>query len=180
MMRVPAAVAAVLLSVLLLAACGKTQSSSAPTTATGAASGASGQTAACSQVGTQHLPTASFALHAGLAFGAFHHFIYKPYRAGSLSQGAPHRVFNIAKAAAAAAFTYHELKEARSDAEASPTLCHLVAPLDSLESRFSTLGQDITTGNTANIGTANNNVSQLEQQSGSAGTPITEQVPPSV
>ena len=51
-----------------------------------------------------------FLLHAGLAFGAFHHFIYNPFKAGDFT--GPKKVSTIAKAAVAGAFVYHEITTA--------------------------------------------------------------------
>lgn len=39
-----------------------------------------------------------FAFHLGLAYFAFHHFVYNPYKAGSFKAGAPHRTGRIIKA----------------------------------------------------------------------------------
>jgi hypothetical protein len=64
----------------------------------------------CRQVGKVTFDKTKFALHAGLAFGAFHHFIYGPFKAGGL-----HGVAPLAKAGAAGLFTVHELKLAKAD-----------------------------------------------------------------
>src|SRR5690348_4856596 len=53
-----------------------------------------------------------FVLHAGLAAGAFHRYIYKPYRRGALKKGVPGRKKALVKAGASALFAYHELKVA--------------------------------------------------------------------
>ena len=177
-----------LLAVLLALAavgCGKSSSSSSasrsgPSSSAAGSSPGSGTSGACAAVGSKHVPTARFVLHAGLAFGAFHHFIYTPYRAGQLSSGAPHRVISLAKAGAAALFTYHELKVAKSDAEASPTLCHLVSPINSLENRLSSLGGQVGSGNLGAVSGANSSIGSIEQQSGTQVAPIQEQVPASV
>src|SRR5579872_4769375 len=73
------------------------------------------------------LPKTKFLFHAGLAFGAFHRYIYKPFKAGSFS--GPDKVKTIAKAAIAAAFVYHELHEALNQAQCSSTLAVLVSPI---------------------------------------------------
>ena len=57
-----------------------------------------------------------FVLHTGLALGAFRRYIYKPWKAGKLKKGADGRVVALAKAAAAGAFTAHELGSARDAA----------------------------------------------------------------
>ncbi|WP_182879083.1 hypothetical protein [Microbispora sp. H10949] len=67
-----------------------------------------------------------FALHAGLALGAFHRYIYKPLRSGGFQQGAEKRKRTFAKAAVAGLFALHELKVAKGFAVANPTLCKAV------------------------------------------------------
>ncbi|MEV6985481.1 hypothetical protein AB0M95_30055 [Sphaerisporangium sp. NPDC051017] len=67
-----------------------------------------------------------FALHAGLALGAFHRYIYKPLRAGGFKEGAEKRKRTFLKAAIAGAFALHELKVAKGFAAANPTLCKAV------------------------------------------------------
>ncbi|MDP9845367.1 hypothetical protein J2853_004578 [Streptosporangium lutulentum] len=64
-----------------------------------------------------------FALHAGLALGAFYRYIYRPLRSGGFERGAERRKRTFLKAAVAGAFTLHELKVARRFAMANPTLC---------------------------------------------------------
>ncbi|MEU3163193.1 hypothetical protein [Streptosporangium sp. NPDC006930] len=64
-----------------------------------------------------------FALHAGLALGAFYRYIYKPLQSGGFKAGAEKRKRTFAKAAVAGLFTLHELKVARRFALANPTLC---------------------------------------------------------
>jgi hypothetical protein len=58
-----------------------------------------------------HFAKTKFVLHGGLAYGAFHRYIYKPYKAGSFKKGGPKHKRSIAKAVAATAFIVHELKE---------------------------------------------------------------------
>lgn len=64
-----------------------------------------------------------FALHAGLALGAFYRYIYKPLQSGGFKAGAEKRKRTFAKAAVAGLFTLHELKVARRFALANPTMC---------------------------------------------------------
>src|SRR4030088_2328381 len=70
------------------------------------------ETAANGQVSSQTVPNVHFAktkvvLHMGLAFGAFHRYIYKPLRAGAFKSGAAGRVKALLKAGAAALFAVH-------------------------------------------------------------------------
>ncbi|HEY2205301.1 MAG TPA: hypothetical protein VGH99_12595 [Pseudonocardia sp.] len=118
----------VMATLVLVAGCGpSSKSSAAPPSAPASASGAG-----CQQVGSVNFDKTKFVLHAGLAFGAFHHFIYKPFRGGTLHGFGP-----LAKAGLAGLFTVHELKVAKKDAESSPTLCKLVAPFDQASAAIS-------------------------------------------
>lgn len=129
--------------VLALVACGNT------TTTT---TNASGQV-----VTTCHISFAKtkFLLHAGLATGAFHRWIYKPFRAGSFKSGAPGRTAALAKAAATALFVYHELKVAGEDAKCDgPALRKIASPFSSAASALSSLKGAISGGNLGAIGGA--------------------------
>jgi hypothetical protein len=101
-------------------------------------------TGANGQVTTQTVPNVHFAktkfvLHAGLAFGAIHRYIYKPLRAGALHSGAPGRVKVLLKGAAAAVFAVHELKLAHDDALSSDLLRPLTNKVDGLSSKLTGL-----------------------------------------
>ena len=74
-----------------------------------------------------HFAKTKFVLHAGLAFGAFHRYIYKPFRSGGFTPALKHKLA-IVKAGAAALFAYHEIKIALVDAQSSATLSKLVSP----------------------------------------------------
>src|ERR1700759_2066432 len=88
---------------LAVAGCGSANSSPTSSAATPAA------TTPASTTPTTHLAKTKFVLHAGLAFGAFHRWIYKPAKAGELSHPLEHKLTTL-KAALASAFVYHELK----------------------------------------------------------------------
>lgn len=79
-----------------------------------------------------HFANTKFLLHAGLAFGAIHRYIYKPLRAGVLRSGAPGRIKVLLKGAAAALFAVHELKLAHEDALSSNLLRPLTNKIDGL------------------------------------------------
>lgn len=87
-----------------------------------------------------------FLIHAGVAFGAFHRYILKPYQAGSFKKGAPGRKTAFVKAGAAGLFAYHELKVARKDALASDTLRPLVDKLDSAGAKLKDLASSLKGG----------------------------------
>jgi hypothetical protein len=157
---------AVGLAVALLAACGTGSSSSA------------GGAGASSTSGQVHFAKTKFVLHAGLAFGAFHRYIYKPARAGDFSHPFSHKL-KLIKAALAAAFIYHELGLALHDAQASPTLSKLVAPITALEARVHGLGGELRHGPPSGsaLSSADGSISAIKSQAAGAGQPITEQAP---
>jgi hypothetical protein len=159
------ALLAILAASLALAACGSSSpsSTSAPTGST--------------STGQVHFAGTKFVLHAGLAFGAFHRYIYKPWRAGDFSHPFSHKL-TLVKAGLAGAFVYHELKLALHDAQSSPTLSHLVAPITALQNRLHALSGHVSSSNAGQLGSDAGQVSQIEQGSAQAGQPIQEQTPP--
>jgi hypothetical protein len=124
-----AATLLLLLGTLAIAGCG---------TKTVTSTGANGQVTS-QTVPNVHFAKTKFLLHAGLAFGAIHRYIYKPLRAGALRSGAPGRVKVLLKGAAAATFAVHELKIARGDALSSDLLRPLANKIDHLGSKLSAL-----------------------------------------
>jgi hypothetical protein len=156
---------------LALVGCGSSSSSSTPG-GSGAAAGSTTQT-------TKFAKT-KFVLHAGLAFGAFHRWIYKPAKGGTLRHPFQHPL-TAAKAALAAAFVYHELKLALADAQADPTLSKLVAPITALQTKIQSLTGSVKSGG-ASAGDAtglDSLISSIKDQASSAGQSITEQTPAS-
>lgn len=159
---------------LAISACGSSASSSTSGAAGGATNGTQTSTT------TTHLAKTKFVLHAGLAFGAFHRWIYKPLKAGDFSHPFSHKLTTL-KAGLAAAFVYHELKLALADAQASPTLSRLVAPITALQNKMKGLGSSLKSGHvdSAQIEQANGQVGSIGNSAASAGQPITEQTPAS-
>ncbi len=132
---------------LLAASCGGTKDTK--DTAGGTTTGSSATptpSGACASAGESRFAKARFILHAGIAFGAFHRYIYKPYRAGAFKAGAPGRAKALAKAGASALVVAHEVKAARDAAAGDATLCKLVAPLDSLNGLATTLAPGLKSG----------------------------------
>jgi hypothetical protein len=130
--------------------------------------------------GHVHFAKTKFVLHAGLAFGAFHHFIYKPYRGGAFH--GPHKVRALIKAGAAGLFAYHELKLAREDARSSRLLSKVVLPVAGLGAGLLALGHELKGGHldAGAIQGANGQIARIHTQSASDGAPITEHTPPNV
>lgn len=122
------------LSALVVAGCGSSSSSSS----TAAVSQSSTPAGTTTSAGTTHLATTKFVLHFGLAAGAFHRYIYKPFKAGAFGKPLSHKLA-LLKGAAAALFAYHELKLAVTDAQSSKILHPLVAPLTLLGSKLAAM-----------------------------------------
>ncbi|MGI8505790.1 MAG: hypothetical protein ACR2MK_03120 [Solirubrobacteraceae bacterium] len=152
-----------------LAGCGSSSSSS---------SAGGGSTAASSTSGTTHFAKTKFLLHAGLAFGAFHHFIYKPVKAGDLKHPFAHKLALI-KAGAAALFVYHELKLAAEDVRSSKILSELFSPLTAAADKIKSLKSSLTSGgvNPSDIQGVNSKLSQIGSTASSKGHSISEAIP---
>jgi len=153
---------------LAVAGCGSSSS--------GNGSGGSGQT-------TEHIAFAKtkFLFHAGLAFGAFHRYIYKPFRHGGFSPPSQHKAA-IVKAGLAALFAYHEAKIALRDAQASPTLSKLVSPLTAMQRQLSGLGGRLKQGvlDGTGIGSAASAVDRVGSESSKAFKPIQDLATPAL
>ncbi len=162
----------VLVGLVSVAGCGPSSSSSAARSTSPSASAVPG--AGCQQVGSVNFDKTKFVLHAGLGFGAFHHFIYAPYKAGNL-----HGFGALAKAGLAGLFTVHELKLAKADAESSPTLCHLAAPFDKASAAISNSTSQIKSGKASSqdIEGLNNDVNAVQSGAKADGVPAPDQVP---
>jgi hypothetical protein len=146
---------------------------------TSASSGSSGA-AGSSTASVGHLPTAKFVLHAGLAFGAFHRYIYKPFKAGSFTRGSffKHKLA-LVKAGLAGLFAYHELKLAVADARASPTLSKLLTPVNALAAKLSGLGSSLKSGHLdpSSVESANSDITSLAGKAQQAGASVVNQTP---
>jgi hypothetical protein len=114
-----------------------------------------------------------------LAFGAFHHFIYKPFKTHSFTTGSKGRVKALVKAGLAGAFTVHELKVAKSDAESSPTLCKIVAPLDKAGAALAGVVSKLKSGNANSsvLDSVNSDLSTAQQGSSKGGASISDKIP---
>ncbi len=171
--RLLALVLLVLALAVPIAGCGSSSSSSSAAGGGSSVSSASGSS-------TAHVTLAKtkFVLHAGLAFGAFHRYIYRPVRAGDLHHPFSHKLALI-KAGIAATFVYHELKLALHDAQSSPTLSKLVSPITALQAKFAGLGGQLRSGQAdpTTITQANGQIASIHSQAAAAGQPVTDQAP---
>ena len=126
------------------------------------------------------LAKTKFVLHAGLAFGAFHRWIYKPAKAGTLRHPFEHPL-TAAKAALAGAFVYHELKLALADAQSDPTLSKLVAPITALQNKIHGVADSVKSSGVSggDAGGLDSAISSIKGDASSAGATINEQTPSS-
>jgi hypothetical protein len=131
-----------------------------------------------STASTTKFAKTKFLFHAGLALGAFHHWIYKPFKAGDLKHPLLHKVALI-KAGLAGLFVYHELKLAASDAKSSKLLSTLFAPITLVAAKLASLKSSITSGKAkgSDLEGVKSELDQISSSASAKGKPITESVP---
>ena len=156
------------------------QASAVATQATGAAPATSAN--GCPTSNTTSFAKTKFVLHTGLAFGAFHRYLYKPFRAGTFTSGSKlHRVLVFGKAGTAALFIKREVRLAIADVKANPTLCNsLVAPLSRLSDGMGGVVTKLKGGDTTAIADAENGVTAIESAASSGGATIVENAKASI
>jgi hypothetical protein len=116
-----------------------------------------------------------FVAHAALGFGAFHRYIYKPYRAGAFRSGAHGRLAAFIKAGLAALFIKREVRLADAAAQNSPALCKLiVTPLRTVSETVGAAVSKLKQGDASGINAVEGAVSQVESQASSQGANIVE------
>lgn len=151
-----------------LTGCGSGNSSSASATATTPSKASGGV----------HFAKTKFVLHAGLAFGAFHHFIYKPIKAGVLHHPFEHKL-TLIKAGLAALFVSHELKLAAADVRSSKILSALFSPLTAVADKIKGLRNGLVGGSAspADVTSVNSQLAHIGSTASSKGQSISETVP---
>jgi hypothetical protein len=175
--RLLSLVVAFLLMGSLVGACGSKSTpavvSNGSGTATTVSAGTTAAPGTCPTSNTTSFAKTKFVAHAGLAFGAFHRYLYKPFKAGTFSSGHHGRIFALIKAAAAALFIKHEVELAAGDVRANPTLCKAIAaPLRGFYSAISGLGSSIRGGGTTGIDQAQSSLSSVISTAGGHGVSI--------
>jgi hypothetical protein len=126
------------------------------------------------------LAVPKFIFHAGLAFGAFHHFIYLPFKAGKFTSGSIFsKLKNYLEAGAAALFVYHETKLALADAQQNKVLKLLVSPITAVVAVFATIVAKVKghSLDAATVTSAETQVGSIESLSAKNGSSITEALP---
>jgi len=162
--------------VMFLAAGCKSSSTTAagggvPATSTASASAAP---TACPSEASGFAKT-KFVAHAALGFGAFHRYIYKPYRAGTFRSGAHGRLVAFIKAGLAALFIKREIRLAFAAAQNSPALCKfVVSPMRTVSKTVQAAVSKLRHGDASGAGSVETAISQVESQASSQGANIVE------
>ena len=143
-----------------------------------ASSTASPSAASCASVGTRKIPKTRLLADLALTYGAFHRYLYKPYKAGAFRKGADGRVKAIIKAGLATAVIVKLLSNAKENAAADPTLCKYVPSMDNIKASLSNLADKIK-GGSATSSDADSTNSLFDQLKNSTGftAPSTSSLP---
>jgi hypothetical protein len=153
-------------------ACGSSSKSThAATSASQAAPGtvtASSSTTSCAEAGTRKIPKTRLLADLALTYGAFHRYVYNPYKAGSFRQGANGRTKAIIKAGLASAAIVKLLSNAGKNAAADPTLCKFVPNINNIKSSLSSLVNKVKggTASSSDVDGTNSLFDQLKNGSG--------------
>jgi hypothetical protein len=111
-----------------------------------------------------------FVAHLAVAYFAFHHFAWKPYKEGKLHG---FHLLTYAKAALALLFAYHEVKKAYDIAKTSnsKTLQLLLVPMNKLADGFNALSSKVKSHNfSANdMNGVNGLANSFQSQAGKSG-----------
>ena len=120
----------------------------------------------------KHFKTPRFLLHAGLAFGAYHTFIFKPARAGQFSASAS----ALKNAADATTFVSNELKLAARYAQRNPVEQALFPALTVMADKISALRAKILgpTSSLAEIEGINTGLGRINASAATGGHPIAD------
>jgi hypothetical protein len=135
-------------------------------------------TASTAAASPTQLATAGFVRHAGLAFGAFHRYIYQPLKAGELKNVRAHTPA-VTKAKTAAFLIVRELKLAAVAAKGNPALKALDTQLAVLSGGFTAALVQLKAGHfdPLEIETASSAIEAIKSGAAAAGATITESVP---
>jgi hypothetical protein len=122
---------------------------------------------------TTNLAKTKFLIHAGFAFGAFDHFIYRPFRSGGFGGPLSHKL-TVAQAAPATLFIYSDLMLAAADVKSSRDFRGLFAPLTAAANRLPALRTQFLHGgyNPAAINSTNASLARVRSESAARGALI--------
>ena len=157
---------------------GSSSSSAASAAPTDTASpGATATSAAvCPSSNTVTFAKTKFVLHAAEGFGAFHRYLYRPFKAGAFTGGGfKSKLVTYAKAGAAALFIKRQVRLMTEDVKGNPTLCRAIAaPLTNLSSTLSDAVSKLKQGDSSALEQANGYISSIEGSSSKDGDAVTE------
>lgn len=171
--------------VLLVGGCGHKQptattngassSDSLPGDPSGSAADAAPITQTCPAQATTSFAKTKFVAHSGLAFGAFHRYLWKPFEAGSFKKGTSGRVKAFLKGGLAALFVKREIRLATTDVQADPTLCKsIIAPLDKIGDTVQSAFDKLKGGDASGLTDLNSSIGSIESTSQKDGVAIQE------
>lgn len=170
--------------VLLVGGCGHKQAStgsnassseSIPADPSGDAGDAAPISQTCPAQATTSFAKTKFVAHSGLAFGAFHRWLWKPFQAGTFKKGANGRITAFVKGGLAALFVKREVRLAATDVQADPTLCKaIIAPLDKLGDTVQAAFDKLKGGDASGITDLNSSIGSIESTSQKDGVAIQE------
>ncbi|HEY2226122.1 hypothetical protein [Actinomycetospora sp.] len=185
--RVARVVVVLMLPLLAIAGCGPSSSTSSPSPTTSAVPADPTQSASdaapvdgnCPTSNTTAFAKTKFLLHAGLAFGAFHRYLWKPYQAGTFGKGANGRVTAFIKGGLAALFVKREVRLASEDVKANPTLCRsIAAPLASIGNDVQGAVDKLKGGDASSLSRVDSTITSAEGASSKGGVPVVEDADP--
>ena len=122
---------------------------------------------------TTDVAKAKFLIHAGLAFGAFDHFIYRPLQSGVAGGPLSHKLA-VTQAAPAALFISNDLTLAATDVKGSRELGGLFSPLTGVANMMLALRTQFLRGtyDPAGINSTNASLARVKSASAAMGAPI--------
>ena len=152
--------------------------SSGQTISASVASGGSGSVepaSTCPTSNTTSFAKTKFVLHTGLAFGAFHRYLYKPYQAGTFKSGAHGRISAFIKAGLAALYIKREVRLASADVAANPLLCKAIAaPLRTVGTDIHAAVSKLKGGDASALTAIQTTIGSVEGKSAQNGATVTE------
>ena len=157
------------------AASGNSTSDSIPADPSGDSGDAAPVAQTCPDKATTSFAKTKFVAHSGLAFGAFHRWLWKPFQAGTFKKGADGRIKAFIKGGLSALFVKREVRLAATDVQADPTLCKaIIAPLDKLGNTVQAAFDKLKGGDASGITDLNSSIGAIEATSQKDGVPIQE------
>jgi hypothetical protein len=183
--RVARLVVVLVLPLVALVGCGPASSggagapsaaaTSTPADPSQSASDAAPVDGTCPATATTSFAKSKFLLHAGLAFGAFHRYLWKPYQAGTFGKGASGRVGAFIKGGLAALFVKREVRLASEDVKADPTLCRAIAaPLASIGNGVQGAVDKLKGGDATGLSSVDSTITTAENAASRGGAPVVE------